>query len=157
MSDDQKNEQNKPSFVPEPKEKKDENKQKKNSEKKPADKNNENKQNPQDFDPYSFFKLSIDEPEDGGKNGGKKPSRFPFFTMLAVTVLALAFINMFLLPKADNTIPFSEFRNLVEDGTIVYVEMGENSFTGYGVPVAENTTSAQSDTSDSVLKSPQLP
>ena len=157
MSDDQKNEQDKPSFVPEPKEKKDENKQKKNSEKKPADKNNENKQNPQDFDPYSFFKLSIDEPEDGGKNGGKKPSRFPFFTMLAVTVLALAFINMFLLPKADNTIPFSEFRNLVEDGTIVYVEMGENSFTGYGVPVAENTTSAQSDTSDSVLKSPQLP
>ena len=115
MSDDQKNEQDKPSFVPEPKEKKDENKQKKNSEKKPADKNNENKQNPQDFDPYSFFKLSIDEPEDGGKNGGKKPSRFPFFTMLAVTVLALAFINMFLLPKADNTIPFSEFRNLVED------------------------------------------
>ena len=83
MSDDQKNEQDKPSFVPEPKEKKDENKQKKNSEKKPADKNNENKQNPQDFDPYSFFKLSIDEPEDGGKNGGKKPSRFPFFTMLA--------------------------------------------------------------------------
>lgn len=157
MSDDQKNEQDKPSFVPEPKEKKDENKQKKNSEKKPADKNNENKQNPQDFDPYSFFKLSIDEPEDGGKNGGKKPSRFPFFTMLAVTVLALAFINMFLLPKADNTIPFSEFRNLVEDGTIVYVEMGENSFTGYGVPVAENTTSAQSDSSDSVLKSPQLP
>ena len=157
MSDDQKNEQDKPSFVPEPKEKKDENKQKKTSEKKPADKNNENKQNSQDFDPYSFFKLSIDEPENGDKNGGKKPSRFPFFTMLAVTVLALAFINMFLLPKADNTIPFSEFRNLVEDGTIVYVEMGENSFTGYGVPVAENTTSAQSDTSDSVLKSPQLP
>ena len=30
MSDDQKNEQDKPSFVPEPKEKKDENKQKKN-------------------------------------------------------------------------------------------------------------------------------
>lgn len=155
MSDEQKNQQNnennseqKKSFP-----------QKQDSGKKPSDEKDK-KQNPQDFDPYSFFKLSIDEPEGDGKNkNGKKPPKFPFFTMLAVTVLTLALINMFLLPKADGTIPFSEFRKLVEDGTIVYVEMGENSFTGYGSQTepAGSVSAASEDGEDSLLKTPQLP
>lgn len=155
MSDEQKNQQNnennseqKKSFP-----------QKQDSGKKPSDEKDK-KQNPQDFDPYSFFKLSIDEPEGDGKNkNGKKPPKFPFFTMLAVTVLTLALINMFLLPKADGTIPFSEFRKLVEDGTIVYVEMGENSFTGYGSQMepAGSVSAASEDGEDSLLKTPQLP
>lgn len=155
MSDEQKNQQNnennseqKKSFP-----------QKQDSGKKPSDEKDK-KQNPQDFDPYSFFKLSIDEPEGDGKNkNGKKPPKFPFFTMLAVTVLTLALINMFLLPKADGTIPFSEFRKLVEDGTIVYVEMGENSFTGYGSQTepAGSVSAASEDGEDSLLKTPQFP
>lgn len=155
MSDEQKNQQNnennseqKKSFP-----------QKQDSGKKPSDEKDK-KQNPQDFDPYSFFKLSIDEPEGDEKNkNGKKPPKFPFFTMLTVTVLTLALINMFLLPKADGTIPFSEFRKLVEDGTIVYVEMGENSFTGYGSQTepAGSESDAGEYGEDSLLKTPQLP
>ena len=76
-----------------------------------------------------------------------------------MTVLTLALINMFLLPKADGTIPFSEFRKLVEDGTIVYVEMGENSFTGYGSQTepAGSESDAGEYGEDSLLKTPQLP
>lgn len=109
---------------------------------------------PQESDPYSFFKLSIEEPsgEDGDKKNGKKPQRFPFFTMLVVTVLALAFINMFLMPKSDSTIPFSEFRNLIEDGSIVSVELGENSFVGYGPKEAVSVEEPVTNTPDSAVQ-----
>ena len=59
----------------------------------------ERKPEPEEQDPYTFFKLSL-ENEDEGKNengDGNKPHHFPFFTMLLATVAALAFINMFII------------------------------------------------------------
>ncbi len=145
MSELQTNEQNKDSLEPETKNQEEQKKENsdKSDEKKKAkeqkDKKKQELQNQQDFDPYSFFKLSIDEPSgDNGNKNGKKPSRFPFLTALTLTLLALGFINLFMMPKPDNTIPFSQFRKLVEDGEIVRVEMGESTFTGYGPEIAKS-------------------
>lgn len=102
----------------------------------------------QDNDPFSFFRLSVDEPEKDSNRNGKKPHRFPFFTALAATVIALALINMFLLPKPDNTISFSQFRTLVENGAIVSVELGENTFTGYGPVIHSDETSIDNPSGD---------
>lgn len=102
----------------------------------------------QDNDPFSFFRLSVDEPEKDSNRNGKKPRRFPFFTALAATVIALALINMFLLPKPDNTISFSQFRTLVENGAIVSVELGENTFTGYGPVIHSDETSIDNSSGD---------
>lgn len=99
---------------------------------KSSDKENQNK-NEQEFDPYSFFKLSIDEPsENDKKTNGKKPRGFSLWTILIVTGVILTFLNLFMGQKPDNSIPFSEFRALVENGSIVSVEMVENNFIGYG-------------------------
>lgn len=156
MSELQTNEQNKKDSL-EPETQNQENQKKENPDKsdekkkskEQKDKKKQELQNQQDFDPYSFFKLSIDEPSgDNGNKNGKKPSRFPFLTTITLTLLALGFINLFMMPKPDNTIPFSQFRKLVEDGEIVRVEMGESTFTGYG-PEFSKTDSADSQTVDS--------
>ena len=89
-------------------------------------------------DPYSFFKLSIDEPSLDSDKREKKPRHFSFFTMLLIVIATLLFMNMLLVRKPDDSILFSEFRNKVQDGSIVYVEMSENLYIGYGpVDVAE--------------------
>lgn len=85
-------------------------------------------------DPYSFFKLDIDNGDDRNKdpNKPKKPQKgMPFWGILLVLFGILAVMNIFFSPKPDNLIDFSEFRNLVEQGQIVRVELGENYFTGY--------------------------
>jgi len=129
----------------------------------PPEDNNQNKERKdeskrEEKDPYSFFRLSIEEPskDDKEKNPNKTPHRFPFFTMLLVTILFLAIINMFLIPKPDNTIPFSQFKELVENGDIVSVEMGENSFIGYG-PELKIEDNQKSEEQESPLSIPQLP
>ena len=85
-------------------------------------------------DPYSFFKLDIDNGDDRNKdpNKPKKPQKgMPFWGILLVLFGILAVMNIFFSPKPDNLIDFSEFRSLVEQGQIVRVELGENYFTGY--------------------------
>ncbi|MBQ9624428.1 MAG: ATP-dependent zinc metalloprotease FtsH [Treponema sp.] len=84
-----------------------------------------------DKDPYNFFKLDPDSGDDD-QNRNKKPFKFPFFTLMVAVVLALAFVNMFLMQKPETLIDFSEFKKLIDDGKIVQVEMGENVFIGYG-------------------------
>ena len=85
-----------------------------------------------DKDPYNFFKLDPGSGDDDGGNRNKKPFRFPFFTLMIAVVAALAFVNMFLMQKPEELIDFSEFKQLIEDGKIVRVDMGENVFIGYG-------------------------
>ncbi|MBR4600458.1 MAG: cell division protein FtsH, partial [Treponema sp.] len=98
--------------------------------------NNERKtddeKNKFDKDPYNFFKLDPNSGNDDDPNRGRKPFKFPFFTLMIAVVLALAFVNMFLIQKPETLIDFSEFKKLIEDGKIVQVEMGENVFVGYG-------------------------
>lgn len=83
-------------------------------------------------DPYDFFKLSIDN-EKGDKkpsgNGSQKGP--PFWTILLVLAGVLIAVNMMFSSKPTDLIDFSEFRNLIDQGQIVRVELGENYFTGY--------------------------
>ena len=97
-----------------------------------------------DKDPYNFFKLDPDSGDDD-QNRNRKPFKFPFFTLMVAVVLALAFVNMFLMQKPETLIDFSEFKKLIDDGKIVQVEMGENVFIGYGPE--EFSVSAESEES----------
>ena len=90
--------------------------------------NDENKK--KDNDPYDFFKLSADEPSDDKKDD-KDHGRFPFWLILVVGVAILGLMNIFTSSKNEELIEFSEFRTLIENGTIVEVEMSDNYFTGY--------------------------
>ena len=93
-----------------------------------ADNNEKNKKNDDkdkfNNDPYNFFKLDPGSGDDDDFNRNKKPFKFPFFTLMVAVVLALAFVNMFLLQKpADEPIFYSEFVQLVKDGKIVRVDL----------------------------------
>ncbi len=90
--------------------------------------NDENKK--KDNDPYDFFKLSADEPSDD-KGDDKDHGRFPFWLILVIGVAVLGLMNIFTSSKNEELIEFSEFRTLIENGTIVEVEMSDNYFTGY--------------------------
>ena len=99
-------------------------------------------ENKNENDPYNFFKLSTDEPDPDNKD--RKPHRFPVWTLMLVVIAALAFINMFMVSKPDDLIDFSVFRQMIADGKIVKVEMGENTFVGYG-PEEQVQTDARED------------
>ena len=115
-----------------------------------------------DNDPYNFFKLDPDSNDDD-PNRGKKPFKFPFFTLMVAVVLALAFVNMFLLQKPqEELIDFSVFKQLIEDGKIVKVEMSENVFTGYGPEEFSVSNMDENSSSNSLntlpwIKRPQQP
>ncbi len=93
----------------------------------------ENKNKKNENDPYDFFKLSPDNDNDkkDNPNGPKKPHRFPFIGILVILVGILVIVNVLFSQHSENTIPFSEFRELVENGQIVSVELGESYFVGY--------------------------
>lgn len=95
------------------------------------DKNNrKDEEHKDDFDPYSFFKLSIDD--DGEKKNKPPHNKFPFWAMLLILVGILGVLNLMFTSKPDTLIDFSEFRKLVADGKIVKVELSDNYFVGYG-------------------------
>lgn len=101
--------------------------------------NNENKKD--ENDPYNFFKFAGPEEkkDKDKKNGGKK--RFPFWIVFLLGLFILGLCDIFIFSKNDNLIDFSEFKEKVENGQIVYVEMGENYFVGYG-PTTTRTLSS---------------
>lgn len=83
-------------------------------------------------DPYDFFKLSIDNEKGDKKPSGNGPQKGPpFWTILLVLAGVLIAVNMMFSSKPTDLIDFSEFRNLIDQGQIVRVELGENYFTGY--------------------------
>lgn len=87
-----------------------------------------------DFDPYGFFKLSIDDQEKkngNGDNNSNKP-HFPIFVFILIAICLFGFFNLIFSSKPDDLIDFSEFRKLIEEGKIVRVEMNDNYFLGYG-------------------------
>ena len=87
-----------------------------------------NKNDKDDFDPYDFFKLvgPEDNKDKNKKRRGKEPKRFPFFGVLLMIIAGLFIADMFFMGKANSTIEFSKFKTLVEDGTIVEVEIGDS-------------------------------
>lgn len=83
-------------------------------------------------DPYDFFKLSADNEKGDNKPSGNGPQKGPpFWTILLVLAGVLIAMNMMFSSKPTDLIDFSEFRNLIDQGQIVRVELGENYFTGY--------------------------
>lgn len=83
-------------------------------------------------DPYDFFKLSADNEKGDNKPSGNGPQKGPpFWTILLVLAGVLIAVNMIFSSKPTDLIDFSEFRNLIDQGQIVRVELGENYFTGY--------------------------
>lgn len=83
-------------------------------------------------DPYDFFKLSADNEKGDNKPSGNGPQKGPpFWTILLVLAGILIAVNMMFSSKPTDLIDFSEFRNLIDQGQIVRVELGENYFTGY--------------------------
>ena len=90
-------------------------------------------ENPQDKDPYNFFKFAGPENNDDDnkdKKDGKK--RFPFWGVMLIILAFLALADVLFLGKPDGLIDYSEFKNKIESGEIVSVEIGETYFIGYG-------------------------
>ena len=102
----------------------------------PAESENESEDKKSEPDPYNFFRLSTDPSPDSNNDDDmrrKRPFKFPFWGMLIAVLAVLAFVNMFIMQKpTDSMIDFSVFRQLIEGGKIVEVELGETVFTGYG-------------------------
>ena len=81
-------------------------------------------------DPYNFFKFAGPENNDKKKNDNKP--RFPLWGIMLLVFAVLALVNVFTISKPEELIDFSEFRQHIENGTIVSVELGEVYFVGYG-------------------------
>lgn len=110
-----------------------------------SDQDNSKKSN--ENDPYDFFKLSTDPVDNKDKNKKEgKPPKVPFWLVLLVVFGVVAAFNMLVASKPENLISFSEFRQLIEDGKIVSVDLGENYFVGYGPKlfVSDSSTSENS-------------
>ena len=95
-----------------------------------------------DNDPYNFFKFAGPE---GGDNKNRKndKKRFPFWAVMLIVLLVLGLADFLFMGKSDNVINYSEFRDKVQSGEIVSVEIGESYFIGYGVPEITDTVEKQ--------------
>ena len=92
--------------------------------------NNDKNNNKDNKDPYDFFKLSTEPGNNNGKDGKKK---FPFWAILLIILVVTTLLNVLLVNRTkSDTIPFSEFRLLIENGQITTVELGDTYFMGYG-------------------------
>ena len=97
--------------------------------------NEEPKKNEDENDPYKFFKFAGPEDNKDDKDRKKKKGKMPFWPILLITLLAIALVDVFVFSKSDNLIDFSEFREKVISGEIVYVELGESYIVGYSQAV----------------------
>ncbi len=89
-----------------------------------------NKNNKNEKDPFDFFKLSSEPPKKGDPKG--KLPKVPFWAILLGILVITTLINVFFMTRTDSTIDFTQFKQLINNGQIVEVELGENYFTGYG-------------------------
>ena len=110
-----------------------------------AENQNENQtpNNNDENDPYKFFKFP--GPENNGdkdkknKNNGKK--KLPFWPILLLTLFAVAMAEVFLFPKNDDLIDYSDFKTKIENGEIKSVVISDNYFIGYGTVIETRTES----------------
>ena len=109
-----------------------------------SDKNKQKPEDPKDEknkkdeqDPYSFFKFAGPvEHKDGDDHKNKKPNKkFPFFAIVLAAIGIFMIVDMFFSPKEGKNIDYSLFCTLIENGTIVEVEVGDSYVIGYGASV----------------------
>jgi len=91
-------------------------------------------------DPFDFFKLSSEPPKKGDPKG--KMPKIPFWAILLGILVLTTIINVFFMTRTDSTIDFTQFKQLIQKGQIIEVELGENYFTGYGPGSSAATTTA---------------
>jgi cell division protease FtsH len=109
------------------------------------DNDNRKDDNKDDRDPYDFFKLSIEPENDNDNDKKNKPNkhhRMPFWGVLLIGLGIIALVNLLFVSKPENLIDFSEFREKVENGDIVRVELGDTYFVGYGRDVPSSSKSS---------------
>ena len=85
-------------------------------------------------DPYSFFKLSTDQDDGDKKKGGgpKKINPIPLLAVFVFIVATLLILNRALSSaRGDETIDFSDFRQMIDRGDIDTVVVGDTYFIGY--------------------------
>ena len=88
-----------------------------------------------DRDPYNFFKFAgPEEPDAKNNRNGRK--RFPFWGVMLIILALLAAADFLFMGRQDNLIDFSDFKNKIESGEIVSVEIGDTYFVGYS-PIVE--------------------
>ncbi len=98
-----------------------------------------------DFDPYSFFKLQgpEDDKDDKNKKNDKKKKHFPFLGILLIILIVVTLADFLFLGKSNSNVEFSKFKAMVQNGTIVEVEIAENYYIGYGPEVIVEETPVQ--------------
>ena len=96
---------------------------------------NDNDKRKNENDPFDFFKLSSEPP----KGSGDKKPKIPLWVLLSIGGTLILLLNMMGVSRVDTSIPFSDFKQLIENGTIVSVELGQNYFIGYGAKSAESS------------------
>lgn len=106
----------------------------------------EDKKQDDENDPYKFFKFA--GPEDNknkNKNkGDKKKPKIPFFAVILIVLSIVTIADFLFLSKNDgNLIDYSEFREKIENGQIVSVEIGENYIIGYGPDLLKSSNSSE--------------
>ena len=104
---------------------------------------NNNDEKNEENDPYKFFKFAGPEEDKDKKNNKRRgDGKFPFWPILLVILFGLAVMDMFVFSKSEGLIDYSDFKNMVENGQIVSVEIGENYFVGYGPERVSDSDSA---------------
>ena len=89
----------------------------------------DDKDNKNEKDPYDFFKFA---PNQGNNNNKKNKQKFPTWGIFLIIIAVISIINIFLMNKGnDDLVPFSQFKQLVSEGVIKSVELGETYFVGY--------------------------
>ena len=116
------------------------------------DEKNDNDKNKKDNDPYDFFKLVTDS--DKNQNG-KKKNKIPFWLIVIIGFSVIALINIF-FARPDTTISFSEFKQLINDGKFIRVDLGDNYYVGYASKAVPQTYSKNDALSNLLMASSSL-
>ena len=101
-----------------------------------AENQNENQtpNNNDENDPYKFFKFpgpeNNDDKNKNKKNNGKK--KMPFWPILLLTLFVVAMAEVFIFPKNDDLIDYSDFKAKIENGEIKSVVISDSYYIGYG-------------------------
>lgn len=91
---------------------------------------NKNNKDNHEQDPFNFFKLSGEPPNNNKNRKDRKKPRVPFIAIIIAVFVVLLLANQFLMKQDANVIPFSEFKDRIASGEIVKVIMGPTYFTG---------------------------